>query len=154
MPIPRAAILPVVYSEPYTLLGLPPLHYAKDGDAGFDLHACVDYSITIEPFGRRLIPTGISVAVPEGMELQVRPRSGLAIKHGVTVLNAPGTVDSGFRGELGVILCVLDREPFQVNPGDRIAQAVLAPFVEAHFRGVDVLDQTARGADGFGSTGR
>ena len=126
--------------------------YATQGSAGVDLRAsepCV-----IPPGGRALIPTGLRIALPEGYEAQVRPRSGLALKHGVTLLNSPGTIDSDYRGEVGVILINLGQEPFTVQPGDRIAQMVFAPVTRGVWDEVDALDATERGTGGFGSTGR
>ncbi len=126
--------------------------YATDGAAGMDLLAARD--AVLPPGGRALVPTGIAVAVPAGFEMQVRPRSGLALKHGVTVLNAPGTVDSDYRGEVGVILLNTGDAPFVIARGDRIAQAVFAAVARAAFEEVVVLPETVRGAGGFGSTGR
>ncbi|MCX7374113.1 MAG: dUTP diphosphatase [Alphaproteobacteria bacterium] len=126
--------------------------YATAGAAGMDLLAARD--MTLAPGARALVPTGIAVALPEGFEMQVRPRSGLALKHGVTVLNAPGTVDSDYRGEVGVILLNTSDTAFAIARGDRIAQAVFAPVTRAAFEEVVVLPETARGAGGFGSTGR
>jgi dUTP pyrophosphatase len=126
--------------------------YATEGAAGMDLLAARD--ITLAPGARALVPTGIAVAIPDGFEMQVRPRSGLALKHGVTVLNAPGTVDSDYRGEVGVILFNTGDAPFAIARGDRIAQAVFAPVTRAMWEEVVVLPESARGAGGFGSTGR
>lgn len=126
--------------------------YQSDEAAGFDLHA-VEPCI-IEPQRRAVVKTGIAIALPKGYELQVRPRSGLALKHGVTVLNTPGTVDSDYRGELMVILFNSDKEPFSVSVGDRIAQAVVKEILQADFLQVDELDETLRGSGGFGSTGK
>lgn len=126
--------------------------YATQGSAGVDLRAsepCV-----IPPGGRALVPTGLRIALPEGYEAQVRPRSGLALKHGVTLLNSPGTIDSDYRGEIGVILINLGQEPFSIQPGDRIAQMVFAPVTRGVWDEVETLDETERGAGGFGSTGR
>ncbi len=129
--------------------------YGSAGAAGMDLRAAVpvDAPVTLPPLGRALVPTGLTVAVPEGFELQVRPRSGLALKHGVTCLNTPGTVDSDYRGEIGVILINLGEAPFTIRRGDRIAQAVVARHERVAWREVESLDDTARGAGGFGSTG-
>lgn len=134
---------------------LPLPEYATQGAAGFDLRACVpaDAPVTISPGGRALISSGFAVATPPGWELQVRPRSGLAVKHGVTVVNAPGTVDSDYRGTVGICLINHGPEPFTVNRGDRIAQGVVAPAVQATMVEVESLDETERGAGGFGSTG-
>lgn len=126
--------------------------YATAGAAGMDLLAARD--MMLSPGARALVPTGIAVAIPEGFEMQLRPRSGLALKHGVTVLNAPGTVDSDYRGEVGVILLNTGDTPFAIARGDRIAQAVFAPVTRAAFEEVVVLPESARGAGGFGSTGR
>ena len=130
--------------------------YESAGAAGGDLRAnfADRGSVELRPGARVLVPTGLRMAVPIGFEVQVRPRSGLALKHGVTVANAPGTVDSDYRGEVGVILVNLGAEAFVVTHGERIAQMVVAPVVQAEFSVVDELDQTARGAGGFGSTGR
>lgn len=137
-------------------LGLP--RYETAGAAGADLRANfaedARAGLTLDPGARALVPTGLRVAVPQGYELQVRPRSGLALKHGVSVLNSPGTVDRDYRGPLGVILINLGDAPFAIAHGDRIAQMVLAPVVQAELRAVDALDATARGDGGFGSTGR
>jgi dUTP pyrophosphatase len=132
--------------------GLPLPSYATPGAAGMDLLAARE--MVIPPGGRALVPTGLAVAIPEGFEMQVRPRSGLALKHGVTVLNAPGTVDSDYRGEVGVILLNTGAEPFAIARGDRIAQAVFAPVTRAAWEEVVVLPETQRGTGGFGSTGR
>jgi dUTP pyrophosphatase len=118
-----------------------------------DLLADVEQSVELAPSGRALIPTGLAIAVPPGWEAQVRPRSGLALKHGVTVANAPGTIDSDYRGEVGVILINLGSVPFSVKRGDRIAQLVIAPVVAASLAEVPELPATQRGAGGFGSTG-
>jgi dUTP pyrophosphatase len=131
--------------------------YASDGAAGLDLHAALDAPLTIEPGERRAVPTGLAIALPSGHEGQVRPRSGLAIKHGVTVLNAPGTVDEDYRGEVQVLLVNLSREPYTIAPGDRIAQLVVAPVVRVALEQVaegEALSVTARDRGGFGSTGR
>ena len=132
--------------------GLPLPAYATEGAAGMDLLAARE--MVIPPGGRALVPTGLAVAIPDGFEMQVRPRSGLALKHGVTVLNAPGTVDSDYRGEVGVILLNTGAEPFAIARGDRIAQAVFAPVTRAAWEEVVVLPETQRGTGGFGSTGR
>jgi dUTP pyrophosphatase len=126
--------------------------YAHPGDAGLDLCAAVE--AVIEPGRWRTVGTGIAIELPPGTEGQVRPRSGLASRHGVTVLNAPGTIDEGYRGEVGVILINHGREPFHVAPGDRIAQLVVQPRLTLGVVDVDVLPDTARGSGGFGSTGR
>jgi dUTP pyrophosphatase len=135
-------------------LGLP--RYESAGAAGADLRANFGdaQGVMLEPGARALVPTGLRMAVPDGFEVQVRPRSGLALKHGVTVLNAPGTIDSDYRGPVGVVLVNLGDAPVRISHGDRIAQMVLAPVVQARMCVVNGLDETARGAGGFGSTGR
>ena len=137
--------------------GLP--GYASAGAAGADLRANLaeadrDAGLTLEPGARALIPTGLRMAIPEGYEVQVRPRSGLALKHGISLPNTPGTIDSDYRGEVGVILINLGRDPFVVTHGERIAQMIVAPVLQADFTLSEELDETARGAGGFGSTGR
>ena len=136
--------------------GLPLPAYQSAHAAGLDLAAAVpaDAPVTLAPGARGLIPTGFAIALPEGFEAQVRPRSGLAAHHGVTVLNTPGTIDADYRGEIQVILINLGAEPFVVTRGLRIAQLVIAPVVRATLVEADTLDDTARGAGGFGSTGR
>ena len=133
--------------------GLPLPSYATEGAAGMDLLAAVTAPLTIPPGGRALVPTGLRIALPHGHELQVRPRSGLALKHGITVPNTPGTVDEDYRGELQVIVLNAGAEPFTVERGMRIAQAVVAPVTRASWREVDTLPDTSRGTGGFGSTG-
>ena len=133
--------------------GLPLPAYATEGAAGLDLLAAVAAPVAIAPAGRALIPTGLALAIPEGFELQVRPRSGLALRHGIMVANSPGTIDSDYRGELQVILLNAGAEPFVVERGMRIAQAVLAPVVQLAWREVATLDATAREGGGFCSTG-
>ena len=130
---------------------LPAYHTA--GASGMDLRADIEGEVTISPQGRALIPTGISVEIPSGMEGQVRPRSGLAIRNGVTCLNSPGTIDSDYRGEICVILVNLGAEPFPVRRGDRIAQLVFSFVAKGVWREVDDLDPTPRGEEGFGHTG-
>lgn len=127
--------------------------YATAQSAGMDLRANIPESITIQPLERRLIPTGLYIALPEGYEAQVRPRSGLALKHGITVLNSPGTIDSDYRGELMVLLINLSQNPFTVNDGERIAQLVIARHEQAVLTAVEVLDETERGTGGYGHTG-
>ena len=124
------------------------------GAAGFDLCAALDAPVSLAPGARALLPTGLALAIPAGFEGQVRPRSGLALKHGVTVLNAPGTIDADYRGPLGVIAINLSDQPLVIRHGDRIAQIVVAPVVQARFALAQTLDETARGSGGFGSTGR
>jgi dUTP pyrophosphatase len=125
--------------------------YATEGAAGMDVLSAED--VTIVPGGRHAVATGIAVAIPPGFEIQVRPRSGLALKHGITVPNTPGTIDSDYRGELKVILINHGADPFDVRRGDRVAQLVLAPVTRATWLEAEELDDTARGAGGFGSTG-
>ena len=127
--------------------------YSTAAAAGADLLAAIDQDIELKPMERRIVPTGISIALPVGFEGQVRPRSGLAAKNGITVANAPGTIDADYRGEVGVILVNLGQEPFRISRGMRIAQLVVARHVRAAWREVGELDRTARGAGGFGSTG-
>ena len=127
--------------------------YATAQSAGMDLRANIDEPIVLRPLERRLIPTGLFIALPEGYEAQVRPRSGLALKHGLTVLNAPGTIDADYRGEIGVVLVNLSDKDFVVNDGERIAQLVIARYEQAELQLVDVLDETERGAGGYGHTG-
>ncbi len=127
--------------------------YATPQSAGVDLRANLDNPIVIEPLARALVPTGLFIALPAGVEAQVRPRSGLAIKHGITVLNSPGTIDADYRGEICVILVNLSNEPFTVNDGERIAQMVIARHEQAEWQLTDSLDETERGAGGFGHSG-
>ena len=128
--------------------------YATSMSAGMDLRANLDAPITLKPLQRCLVPTGIFMALPEGFEAQVRPRSGLAIKKGISVLNSPGTIDADYRGEVCVILVNLSTEDFVVEDGERIAQMVIARYDQAEWQEVDVLDETERGAGGFGHTGK
>ena len=132
--------------------GLPAPTYATDGAAGLDVVAAEN--IVLAPGERHAVATGFSIAIPEGYEVQVRPRSGLALKHGITCLNTPGTIDHDYRGEVKVILANLGSEPFEVRRGERIAQLVPAVVTKAAFRAVETLSDTIRGAGGFGSTGR
>lgn len=127
--------------------------YATELSAGMDLRANIDEPIVLKPMERRLVPTGLHIALPVGYEAQVRPRSGLALKKGITVLNAPGTVDADYRGEVGVILINLSDEPFIIEDGERIAQMVIARHEHAELVPVDVLDETERGEGGYGHTG-
>ena len=127
--------------------------YATPQSAGMDLRAYIEAPITLRPMERRLIPTGLHIALPEGYEAQVRPRSGLALKHGLTVLNSPGTIDADYRGEVGVLLINLSQEDFVINDGERIAQMVIARHEQADFVVVEELDQTERGEGGYGHTG-
>ena len=127
--------------------------YETEGSAGMDLRANIDAAITLKPLERVIIKTGLFIALPVGYEAQVRPRSGLAAKKGITVLNSPGTVDADYRGEIGVILVNLSNEEFIVNDGERIAQLVIAKHERVNWKEVEVLNETERGAGGFGSTG-
>lgn len=138
-------------------LGLP--QYETMGAAGADLRANFPIDlrqdgVILAPHDRKLIPTGLSLAIPEGYEAQIRPRSGLALKHGISLVNSPGTIDADYRGPLGVILINHGQEPFQINHGDRIAQILFAPVIQAKMHSVESLDDTVRGAGGFGSTGK
>lgn len=127
--------------------------YATPQSAGVDLRANLESPLELRPMERKLIPTGLYIALPQGYEAQVRPRSGLALKHGITVLNAPGTIDADYRGEVCVILINLSELPFTINDGERIAQMVIACHEQAQWESVDVLDETERGAGGFGHSG-
>lgn len=127
--------------------------YATEQSAGMDLRADIEQLVTLKPLERRLIPTGLHIALPQGYEAQVRPRSGLALKHGITVLNTPGTIDADYRGEIGVVLVNLSNEDFVVNPGERVAQMVIAKYEQAVLQTVDTLDETERGEGGYGHTG-
>lgn len=151
----RARVIVRVVREAWadTAVALP--EYATAGAAGADLRASFEdrEALVLGPGERALVSTGLRVAIAEGFEMQIRPRSGLALKHGVTLANAPGTIDADYRGPLGVILVNLGTEPFVVEHGARIAQAVVAPVVQAAFEAVDALDDTQRGVGGFGSTG-
>ena len=134
--------------------GKQPLpQYATPQSAGMDLRANTEEAFTLKPLERKLFPTGLYISLPEGYEAQVRPRSGLALKHGITVLNTPGTVDADYRGEIGVVLVNLSNEPFTVEPGERIAQMGIAKHEQAEFVVVEELDETERGAGGYGHTG-
>ncbi|OCX61122.1 deoxyuridine 5'-triphosphate nucleotidohydrolase [Thioclava sp. SK-1] len=133
-------------------------HYETPGAAGADLRANFPDAqrttgLTLHPMARVIVPTGLRVAIPQGYEMQIRPRSGLAFKHGISLPNTPGTIDSDYRGPLGVLLINLGQEPFTIAHGDRIAQAIIAPVVQAQFEIMTALDDTARGSGGFGSTG-
>lgn len=127
--------------------------YATIQSAGMDLRANLDEPVTLHPLERRLIPTGLHIALPEGYEAQVRPRSGLALKHGLTVLNSPGTIDADYRGEIGVVLINLSQQDFVVNDGERIAQMVIARCEQGELVEVETLDETERGEGGYGHTG-
>ena len=126
---------------------------ATPGSAGVDLHAALDKDLVVEPGARALVPTGFALAVPPGYEAQVRPRSGLALRHGIVLPNAPGTIDSDYRGEVKVILLNAGREAFRVQRGDRVAQLIVAPVCRVEWREVEVLPASERGASGFGSSG-
>jgi len=139
----------IVNHSPYPLPA-----YATEQSAGLDLRADIPQPITLRPLQRAMVPTSLYIALPKGYEAQVRPRSGLAAKHGITVLNSPGTVDADYRGELKVILVNLSEEPFDIVPGERIAQMVVTRHEQVEWEPVEVLDETQRGAGGFGSTGR
>ena len=148
---PQIAVVRLPHAE-----GLPLPAYETPGSAGMDLRAAAPEHepITLRPGARALVPTGLCMAIPMGFEVQVRPRSGLAAKHGVTCLNTPGTIDSDYRGEVKVILINLGEEDFVIRRGERIAQMIVAPVVQAAWLETESLDETARGAGGFGSTGR
>lgn len=133
--------------------GLPLPSYATEGSAGMDLRAALDQALVIQPGQRLLIPTGIAIAVPAGYEAQIRPRSGLAIKHGITMLNSPGTIDSDYRGEIKVIAINHGQEPFSIERGERVAQLIIAPVARAEWVQAESLEVTQRGAGGFGHTG-
>lgn len=141
--------LPVINESPYDLPA-----YATLASAGLDLRAVLNEAVSLQPLERRIIGTGLKIALPEGYEAQVRPRSGLAAKHGITVLNAPGTIDADYRGEIGVILVNLSNEVFEIQPGERIAQLVVAQYSQVDWKIVTNLDATTRGEGGFGSTGK
>ncbi len=139
----------IISNSPYPLP-----EYSTALSAGMDLKAVLDTPVTIGPLERTMVPTGLFIALPQGYEAQVRPRSGLAAKFGITVLNTPGTIDADYRGEIKVILVNLSNTPFVINPGERIAQMVVARHEVVEWEQVDVLDSTQRGQGGFGSTGR
>ena len=141
--------LPVINDSPYDLPA-----YSTVSSAGLDLKAVLDQPITLKPLERKIIGTGLKIALPEGFEAQVRPRSGLAAKQGITVLNAPGTIDADYRGEIGVILVNLSNEAVEISPGERIAQLVVAQYTQVNWQLVNSLDVTDRGEGGFGSTGK
>ena len=140
--------IPIVNKSRHTLP-----EYATEQSAGMDLRANIDAPVTLEPLQRALIPTGLFMALPKGYEAQVRPRSGLAIKHGIGVLNAPGTIDADYRGEIKIILVNLSAEPFTINDGDRIAQMVIARHETIAWQPTTELSETERGAGGFGHSG-
>ncbi len=133
--------------------GQPLPAYATESAAGMDVRAALTEPLTLQPLQRALIPTGLRVALPQGYEMQMRPRSGLALKHGITLLNTPGTIDADYRGEIGVILINLSDTPFVINPGERICQMVVGPYSHVTWQAVDNLDTTDRGDGGFGHTG-
>lgn len=133
--------------------GLPLPHYQTEHSAGVDLYAAVDADVEVAAGGWKLVPTGLAIAIPEGFEGQVRPRSGLALKNGIGLLNAPGTIDADYRGEVGIILFNFSEKPFMIHRGDRIAQLIFAKVEKARFVDVETLPDTARGAGGFGHTG-
>ena len=141
--------VPIVNHSPF-----PCPAYATPQSAGVDLKANLEEPITLQPLQRTLVPTGLFMALPAGFEAQVRPPSGLAAKHGITVLNTPGTIDADYRGEIKVILVNLSNEPFEIVPGERIAQMVIARHEQVEWEQVEELDATERGAGGFGSTGK
>ena len=128
--------------------------YVTEKSAGMDIKANIEEPIVLRPLQRAMVPTGLYIALPEGTEAQIRPRSGLAAKHGITVLNTPGTIDADYRGEIKVILVNLSNDDFTINPGERIAQMVVARYEKVEWDSVEVLDETERGTGGFGSTGR
>lgn len=127
--------------------------YQTTGAAGADIHACIDEPVTMQPMERRMVPTGLAMAIPEGYEVQIRARSGLSIKHGITMVNGVGTIDADYRGEVGVLLINLGQEAFTIEPGMRIAQMVVAKYETVEWDEVTKLDETERGAGGYGSTG-
>ena len=127
--------------------------YQTTGAAGADIHACIDEPVTMQPMERRMVPTGLAMAIPEGFEVQIRARSGLSIKHGITMVNGVGTIDADYRGEVGVLLINLGQEAFTIEPGMRIAQMVVAKYETVEWDEVTKLDETERGAGGYGSTG-
>jgi dUTP pyrophosphatase len=139
----------IVNKSPY-----PCPAYATEQSAGVDLKALLTEPVVLQPLERTLVPTGLYIALPKGYEAQVRPRSGLAAKHGITVLNSPGTIDADYRGEIRVILVNLSQQPFEIVPGERIAQMVIARHEQVQWEEVDQLDDTQRGTGGFGSTGK
>jgi dUTP pyrophosphatase len=128
--------------------------YQTSGSAGMDVHANISNKIELKPFERRLIPTGLFVEIPQGFEIQVRPRSGLALKHGVTVLNSPGTIDSDYRGELMILLINLGNEVYHIESGERIAQLVIASVITIEWEPINTLSETDRGTGGYGSSGK
>lgn len=152
--IPLQVMIEFAWLDPEKTADLTMPSYETTGSSGMDVRAAIDTEIVVAPGGRDLIPTGFAVAIPEGYEIQVRPRSGLAVKRGLTLPNTPGTIDSDYRGEVKIAVINLGSEPVTIRRGDRIAQLVVAPVSRAHFRLVSELDQTERGSGGFGHTGR
>lgn len=128
--------------------------YSTESSAGMDVRACLQEPVTLQPLQRALIPTGLRIALPQGYECQIRPRSGLALKHGISLVNTPGTIDADYRGEIGVIVINLSNEPFTINNGERICQMVITRYSHTTWAVVDTLDETERGEGGFGHTGR
>ncbi|OYT69746.1 MAG: deoxyuridine 5'-triphosphate nucleotidohydrolase [Armatimonadetes bacterium JP3_11] len=147
-------LLRVLITQEPDATDLPLPSYQTDGSAGVDLYAAVKEPLTLQPGERALVPTGIRIALPPGYEAQVRPRSGLALRHGIGMVNAPGTIDSDYRGEVQVILINLGQEPFTVRRGERIAQMVIAPVMRVEWERVDALPASERGEGGFGHTGQ
>ncbi|MDC1029915.1 dUTP diphosphatase [Flavobacteriaceae bacterium] len=141
--------VPIINESPFDLPA-----YATISSAGLDLKAVLDAPVSLAPLERKIIGTGLKIALPEGYEAQVRPRSGLAAKHGITVLNAPGTIDADYRGEIGVILVNLSNDSFTIQPGERIAQIVVAQYTQVSWQPTTNLEETDRGEGGFGSTGK
>jgi dUTP pyrophosphatase len=133
--------------------GNPLPSYSTEHSAGMDIRAAIDESYVLKPLARRLIPTGLYIELPEGYEAQIRPRSGLAMKHGITVLNSPGTIDADYRGEIGVILVNLSAEDFKIEPGERICQVVINKYEKAKWKETEYLVESDRGSGGFGHTG-
>ncbi len=129
-------------------------HYATSQSAGMDLRANLNESVFLKPMERKIVPTGLFISLPDGYEAQIRPRSGLAIKHGITLVNTPGTIDADYRGEIGIIMINLSNETFEIKDGERIAQMVINKYEKINWEQVDSLDKTERGSGGFGSTGK
>ncbi|MGB3315477.1 MAG: dUTP diphosphatase [Albidovulum sp.] len=153
--IPKIRVLREDWADP----AVPLPSYETAGSAGADIRANLPEAerkagFVLQPMERRVVPTGLRVAIPEGYEMQIRPRSGLALKHGISLPNTPGTIDSDYRGPLGVLLINFGGSPFVITHGDRIAQIIVVPVAQAEFAAVETLDETARGTGGFGSTGR
>ena len=144
----KTVAVPIINDSPYPLPA-----YATDQSAGVDLYANVGQAEILQPMERKLIPTGIKIALPKGYEAQIRPRSGLAFRHGISMVNAPGTIDADYRGEIKILLINLGQEPFTVEPGERIAQMVVAAHAQVNWMLSETLDETERGSGGFGHTG-